>query len=301
MALALLAAACEREERDASLVGYVEAELLYIAPQDSGLLAEMTVTEGVTVEKGAVLFRVDPSRMALQVAQAEAAAAAARARVGDGGPLQEAVAEAEAQFQNAERTYRRAVSLMKQAVVTQARIDADRAAFESASARLARAKAERDAATREAQAADALAALWRKRLADLDVTAPAAGTIERVYRRAGEIVAAGDPTVALLPPGNLKVRFYAPEPMLSSLAVGGAVALGCDRCSEPISARISYIAAEPQFTPPIIYSVNEREKLVFLIEARPDDSARLTPGLPVSIMLSPEPGGAKTGRAKPRP
>ncbi|MEQ1931346.1 MAG: HlyD family efflux transporter periplasmic adaptor subunit [Parvularculaceae bacterium] len=286
---ALLAGCADKS--DGSLAGYVESELLYIAPQDAGVLAELSVVEGDAVAGGAPLFRIDPERMKLSVEQATTAAGAARARVGEGGPLEEAVAEAQAQFDNAARSYRRSSSLKKQGVVTQARIDADRAAYEGAEARLARAKAERDAAARDAQSAEALAALWKKRLADLAVTAPEAGTIERVYRRAGEMVAAGDPVVALLPPGNLKVRFYAPETVLSTLAVGGEVAIACDRCGEPLSARITYIAAEPQFTPPVIYSVDERAKLVFLIEARPRDGAHLTPGLPVTVRL-PEMGGA---------
>jgi HlyD family secretion protein len=283
--LALLALCACTEKSDGALSGYVESELLYIAPQDAGVLAELRVSEGDVVTEGALLFRIDPERMKLQVEQAKSAAAAARARVAEAGPLEEAVAEAQAQYRNAARSYERAAALKMQGVVTQARVDAERAAFETAEARLARAKAERDAAASEAEAAEALAALWEKRLADLSVTAPEAGSVERVYRRAGEMVAAGDPVIALLPPGNLKVRFYAPEPFLSSLQVGGSVTLSCDRCPGAVPATITYIAAEPQFTPPVIYSVDEREKLVFLIEARPETGARLTAGLPVSVQL----------------
>lgn len=280
----LVLAACG-QKADGALSGYVESELLYIAPQDSGILAELLVAEGDAVPQGAPLFSIDPERMKLQLAQGEAAAEAARARVAEGGALQEQVAEAQAQFANAERSYRRSSALKTQGVVTQAQVDADRAAFETATARLARAKAERDAAARDAQSADALAALWRKRLSDLAVTAPVAGKVERLYRRVGEMVGAGDPVLALLPPSNLKVRFYAPEALLSQLEVGGAVSLTCDRCEGPIAARITYVASEPQFTPPVIYSVEEREKLVFLVEARPLDGARLTPGLPVSVRV----------------
>lgn len=282
--VALALAACAQKS-DEVLSGYVESELLYIAPQDAGVLADLMVSEGDAVAQGAPLFRIDPERMKLSLAQGEAAAAAARARVADKGPLEEQVAEAQAQFDNAERSYRRSTALKAQGVVTQARVDADRAAYETAAARLARAKAERDAAAREAESAEALAALWRRRLADLDVTAPEAGTVQRVYRRVGEIVGAGDPVLALLPPSNLKVRFYAPEALLAQLQVGGTVSISCDRCEALIAARITFVASEPQFTPPVIYSVEEREKLVFLVEARPADGARLTPGLPVSVHL----------------
>ncbi|NWG71480.1 MAG: HlyD family efflux transporter periplasmic adaptor subunit [Parvularculaceae bacterium] len=290
--LLLLLAACG-EKSDGAISGYVEAELLYIAPQDAGVVAEISVAEGDSVPQGAPLFRIDPERMKLSVEQAEATANAARARVAEAGPLQEQVAEADAQFTNAERTYNRSAALKRQGVVTQARVDADRAAFEASKARLARAKAERDAAAREAESAEALASLWKKRLADLEVSAPAAGTVERIYRRSGEMVAAGDPVLALLPPANLKIRFYAPEGLLSQIAVGGAVSVSCDRCDGVIDARVTYVASEPQFTPPVIYSVEEREKLVFLVEARPVANARLTPGLPVTVRLG-EPAVTKS-------
>jgi hypothetical protein len=95
-----------------------------------------------------------------------------------------------------------------------------------------------------------------------------AGTIEQIFHRQGEVVAAGQPIVALLPPENLKVRFFAPEALLAQLRVGETVSIGCDGCEQPVAATISFIAREPQFTPPVIYSLDQREKLVFLVEAR---------------------------------
>lgn len=279
---ALFLSACGAKE-DSGLAGYVEADLLYIAPQDGGALLALEVREGDIVETGAPLFRIDPARMALSLGQAEAAAAAAADRVSDEGALAQQTSEAEARFENARRQYQRSAELLKEGVVTRARVDDDRAAFEAAEARRDGAKAEREAAARDAGSARALADLWRRRLDDLEVRAPAAGSIERIYRRAGEIVAAGDPVLALLPPGGFKIRFFAPEAMLSGLRPGGEVLVDCGRCPETIRARITYVAAEPQFTPPVIYSVDEREKLVFLVEARPESGARLTPGLPVTV------------------
>lgn len=292
LAAALILSACGSKSSD-GLAGYVEAELLYIAPQDAGALLALDVKEGDRVEKGQALFRIDPARMALSLDQAEKSAAAATDRVADGGALAQQTAEAEAGFENARLQYARSSKLLKEGVVTQARVDNDRAGFEAARARLDAAKAERAAAEGDAASARALADLWRKRLEDLAVTSPEAGSIERVYRRPGEIVAAGDPVVALLPPDNLKIRFYAPEALLSTLQVGGEVSVACDRCASNIRARITFIAAEPQFTPPVIYSVEEREKLVFLVEARTEGGARLTPGLPVVVAAGAEPRSAE--------
>jgi HlyD family secretion protein len=128
--------------------------------------------------------------------------------------------------------------------------------------------------------------LWRERRADLSGAAPAAGTIERIYRRAGEVVAAGQPIAALLSPENMKVRFFAPEAMLSRLTMGAAVSVACDGCPDGLTARISFIAAEPQFTPPVIYSLDQREKLVFLVEARFEAATPVRPGMPVDVRLA---------------
>jgi HlyD family secretion protein len=106
-----------------------------------------------------------------------------------------------------------------------------------------------------------------------------------MIHRQGEVVAAGQPIVALLAPQNMKVRFFAPEAALAQLAVGGRVSVSCDGCAEAASATISFIASEPQFTPPVIYSLDQREKLVFLVEARLDAPAPIRPGMPVDVRL----------------
>jgi HlyD family secretion protein len=99
-------------------------------------------------------------------------------------------------------------------------------------------------------------------------------------------VAAGQPIAALLAPTNMKVRFFAPEDMLAQLPVGARVLVSCDGCGEPAEATISFVAQEPQFTPPVIYSLDQREKLVFLVEARFDGESRVRPGMPVDIRIA---------------
>ncbi|NWG45082.1 MAG: HlyD family secretion protein [Alphaproteobacteria bacterium] len=145
------------------------------------------------------------------------------------------------------------------------------------------------AAEAETASAEASLRLAERRLADLTLTAPAAGTIEALYHRAGETVAAGAPILALLPADGLRVRFFVPERRLSSFRLGQRVRLSCDGCPDGMTGRISHIAAEPQFTPPVIYSLTERAKLVFLLEATPEGRTPIRPGLPVDV--SPEGGG----------
>lgn len=276
------------EEKEPALAGYAEAEYVYLAPQEGGLLKTLHVREGDAVSAGAPIFTLDPARLSLSVEQANAAAQGVAARANDDGALAKQVAEAEAAFALAERNFARSRDLVRDGAVSREKYDADAAERAAAKARLDRARAERAAMLRDWDAMNAAARLAERRLADLETTAPADGVIERIYRRPGEVVGAGEPVVALLPPGNLKLRFYAPEAMLSSLELGAPISFSCDGCADG-DARISFIASEPQFTPPIIYSVEERQKLVFLVEARPIEPARLRPGQPVTI----EPAAAK--------
>ena len=101
------------------------------------------------------------------------------------------------------------------------------------------------------------------------------------------VLPAGDNVVRMLPPGNVKVRFFVPEPLLSSLRMGQRLPLRCDGCPPELVATVSFIASEAEFTPPVIYNVGNREKLVFMAEARPVAEAGLHPGQPVDLALAP--------------
>jgi HlyD family secretion protein len=268
LSLALFAAACGRAETNI-LQGYGEADYIYLASQETGVVRELNVREGDRVEAGARVFTLDPDRLALNEQSASAQGAAATS----------AVRTAQAQATLAQRNYARGAELFERGFYPRARLDSDRAAMDAANAQLAQAR-------REAGAASASTGLARERLSDLDGAAPVAGVIERIYHRPGEVVAAGQPIAALLAPANMKVRFFAPEGMLSRLPVGARVLVSCDGCGEPVTAVVSYVAQEPQFTPPVIYSLDQREKLVFLVEARFDGETPVRPGMPVDIRLA---------------
>jgi len=276
-------ASCAKTE-EPTLAGYVEADLVYLAPQDSGLVKTLNVREGDKVKAGDIVFTLDPARAAIAAEQATSAAESAKARAAEEGSMAKQIAEAEAGLVLAEQSFRRSKALVKDGAVSKEKYDIDAAAVVAAKARLDGARAERDAMLQDSDTMSAAARLAERRLTDLETIAPQAGTIERIYRRPGEIAAFGDPVVALLAPENLKLKFFAPEPMLSSLAIGGTIEFSCDGCATR-KAAISFIASEPQYTPPVIYSIKERDKLVFLVEARPVDRDGLHPGLPVTIAL----------------
>jgi len=144
----------------------------------------------------------------------------------------------------------------------------------------------------EAVVAAAKAALGQAewRLAERSAKVPAAATVTDTLYRTGEYVTPGAPIVELLPPDNVKLRFFVPEPVLGGLQIGDPVSFACDSCPSDLGARISFIAPEAEYTPPVIYSRESREKLVFLVEAEPGPGApRLHPGQPVDVRLAPPP------------
>jgi HlyD family secretion protein len=234
------------------------------------VVGELFVREGDVVEAGAPIFTLDRDRLSLNAQSAAAQAGAAA----------QAVRTAQADAALAQSNYQRGAELFERGFYPRARLDSDRASRDAANARLAQAR-------REASAAGAQTSLARTRVGDLAAAAPEAGTVERIYFRPGEVVAAGAPVAALLTPRNMKVRFFAPQAMLAQFPAGAHVQVSCDGCGDAMDAVVSYVASEPQFTPPIIYSIDQREKLVFLIEARLTEPGRVRPGMPVDVRPAP--------------
>jgi HlyD family secretion protein len=239
----LALAACDKTN-DRSYQGWVEADLIFISPDEIGRVETLSVREGETVAKGAPLFTVDPD-------------------------LQQAdVAMAQASLTNAQQAYERAHTLLRTAAGTQKAVDDAQAALRTAEARLSSA---------------------HTRLARRKMASPADGTIQQIYYRPGELVPAGKPVLALLPPGNIKIRFFVPEAVLPKIKLGEPVSVRCDGCAGETNARITFISRSSEFTPPVIYSLDERAKLVFLIEARTDEPADLRVGQPVDVLLPEAP------------
>jgi HlyD family secretion protein len=123
------------------------------------------------------------------------------------------------------------------------------------------------------------------KLARRKLFSPVSGAVQRIYYRPGEMVPAGRPVVSILPPGNIKVRFFVGEAALPKVALGDAIEVTCDGCREGIAAKVSFIARSAEYTPPVIYSLEERNKLVFMVEARTETPDGLRVGQPVSVAL----------------
>jgi HlyD family secretion protein len=232
--------------------GWVEANFIFVSPDEAGRILTMTVREGDPVETGALLFTLDDDLQRADVNQVNA------------------------QVTNARQQLDRAQTLLRSNAGTQRSFDDAEMTLRTAEARLNSAQT---------------------RLARRRVFSPVSGTVQQVYFRQGEMVAAGRPALALLPPANIKLRFFVPEAKLPQIALGETVQVRCGGCTGDLTARVSFISASAEYTPPVIYSSEERSKLVFLIEARPDHPERLRVGQPVSVALgAPEArvaGGAK--------
>jgi HlyD family secretion protein len=239
---ALALAACDKRN-DRELQGWVEADLVFVSPDEQGRVEVLEVREGDHVEKGDLLFTVDDDLQKADVVVRQAA------------------------LSTAQQTFDRAEVLLKTKSGTQKALDDAWAALRQAKANLA----------------------WSKtRLARRRASSPASGTIQEVYYRPGETVPPGRPVMALLPPGNLKIRFFAPETLLPNINYGQTVNVSCDGCEQGLTAKVSFIAKSAEYTPPVIYSRDERAKLVFLIEARPAQPEKFRVGQPVTVTLPKE-------------
>jgi len=303
-ALALLSG-CHRS-RETRWQGYLEGEFVYVAAPVAGTLDQLSVQKGARVEKGAALFTLEQEseRAALRQAEDQLRAAEARredlkkgSRPSELAALEARVEQAQAAAELAKLEYRRLEELHKTSVISEN--DYDRARLNYAQAvraqdelvaQLATARlGGRPDAIAAAEADVSAAAAARQRAAwvveQKTQTSPVAALVYDTLYRAGEFVGAGSPVVSLLPPANLKVRFFLPEAEFAQLKAGDVVRVNLSGRAAPLSARVSYLSPQPEYTPPVLYNRENRTKLVFMVEALFDahDARDLHPGQPVDV------------------
>jgi HlyD family secretion protein len=292
-------------------VGYVEGDYVLLAPIEVAQVRSVAVRRGEHVAEGAAIASLEADDATIAVSQAEAALGQAEAQLADlrlgRRPEEIAVLEAtlrstEAQNSEARRVLARIQDLFKRGIATQAQLDEASTQVEVADAAIGQAKANLAVAAlparpeaikaAENQVRQAAAALdqARWRLSQRSIAAPAAGRIDDVIRNAGDIAGPSAPVVSLLPDGAVKLRVYVPEAQFSAVSVGSLLKVNCDGCAPGLTARVSYVSTSPEFTPPVIYSLETRQKLVYLVEARPEGgSDSLQPGQIVDVELGGQP------------
>jgi HlyD family secretion protein len=298
---------CGREPND-RWQGYVEGEFVYLSSSQSGTLTQLSVQRGQSVAAGAPVFALESVDETAGLQQAQHQLAAAHAQLADiltGKRTPEVnvtkaqLAEAVANARKAALQLTRDEAQLRAGGIPQGQLDDSRAQAETTAAQVRELTNQvavanlpgrmQQIAAQQAQisAAQAAVAQAQWKLDQKRVAAPRDGLVYDTLYRVGEWVQAGNSVVQMLPPKNVKVRFFAPESVVGALSPGRAVVVHCDGCAADVPAKITYISSEAEYTPPVIYSNETRAKLVFMVEAHPSvaDAPKLHPGQPVQVRL----------------
>jgi len=300
----LLCAACSHPD-DGIYPGYAEGEYVRLASPLPGTLARIDLRRGDLAAAGAPAYVLEQASETAARQEAQSRVARADAVLADlrkgarpdelaaiGAELRAAQAALALSRANLERDRK----LVAAQFISRSRLDQDATAVRSDSAhadeaaarlRTARKSARSDqiaAAARDADAARAQLAQAQWRVDQKAQTVPAAGLVTDVAYRVGEFVPAGAPIVTVLPPANVKARFFVREARLGAIKLGQRATIACDGCAGPVKAHISFISPEAEFTSPLIYSNENRANLVFMVEALPEPGqAPLHPGQPLTV------------------
>jgi HlyD family secretion protein len=260
----LLLAACGQKS-DHGWLGYAEGDNVFISAPQPGWVARMNVERGSSVHRGQLLFVLDDTEQQAQRDQAAAMLPQITAQM----------AQAEANLDLTRKTLERQQGLARAHAGTPTQLDQAEAAYRQAQGALAQLQAQRS----QAQAALSGA---QYSLTQRGVTAYVDGAVEDIYFRDGEYAPASTPVISVLPAKNVYARFFVPETEFAKVHLGQKVRITCDGC-KPMLATVSFIAQQEEFTPPVIFSVGNREKLVFKLEARAPDGLDLHPGQPIEV------------------
>lgn len=291
--------------------GYVEGEYVLLAPVETGRIDRLLKKRGDRISSSEVLVRMEASDAEIALRQAEAALEQARAqlenlkqgkRPEEIAAIDATVQSAAAQAAEAKRVFDRETELNRRGINAKADLDQASTALLQAEAlvnqtranlavaRLPARSKEIDAASAQVKQAEEQLADARWRLEQKDLKVPVDGVVEDVVRRQGEIAGPSQPVLSILPDAAVKVRLYVGELHIAQLSLGTSLTIRCDGCPKDLTAAVTYISSGPEFTPPVIYSLENRQKLVYLIEARPEkDSEVLKPGLIVDAVLDGKP------------
>jgi HlyD family secretion protein len=290
------------------IVGYVEGEYVRLGPIDTARIESVAVRRGERVAPGAVVAVLQTEDAQNAVAESDARLVQAKAQLAnllsgrrpeEIAVIEASAASAKAQEREADRALERRQDLFRRGVSTQADLDQAQTARDVAAANVRQSAAnlavarlparEEEIKAAQNQVTQAQAALdqakWR--LSQRRLVAPAAGIVTDLVRYPGELAGPAAPVLTFLPDGAIKLMVYVPEALLFGTRVGTQLDIRCSGCPTGLSATVSYVAQEPEFTPPVIYSAETRQKLVYLVEARPEgaQAAKLQPGQIIDVVL----------------
>ena len=292
-----------------SFQGYVEGEFVLMSPTVGGQLITLSVERGQHVDAGAPLFALDQADEKAARDQAAAMLQQAQDRLSNlaKGKRQPEIAaivaqkaQAEAQARLAQLDLDRQKKLIGSTAFMKQQLDQAQATFDQQTNRVAELEAQlqlaemslgRDdelrAAVSDVSANQAALAQAQWKLDQKSLKAPAAALVADTYFNPGEMINPGQSVVSLLPPGNIKVRFFVPQDALAKFPIGTAVRIRCDGCASDVPATVRFVSPQAEYTPPVLYNRENRNKLVFMLEARPTERPEaLRPGQPVDVILA---------------
>ncbi|RDI46908.1 HlyD family secretion protein [Aquicella lusitana] len=272
----LFASGCSRQPEHAEAQGYIEGSYTYMATSVSGVVEQLLVKRGDKVKQGQRLFVLEqqPESDAYQAAQEN---------------LKQAVASRDATAANlafAKITYERYKILVPKNAIERSQLDSAKSNYNALIAQLAQANA--NIASSKAALAQAK---WTKE--QKTINAPVEAVVFDTYYRLGEYAAANEAILSLLAPGNVKAVFFVSESQLGGIRVNDQIKLACDGCTQSYTGKITFISPSAEYTPPVIYSTETNEKLVYRVEARfaPEDAYQLHPGQPIYVTYYPRKQG----------
>jgi HlyD family secretion protein len=303
-------AACDVQTN--GFTGYVEGEYVYVSPTSGGNLAVLSIARGENIKKDQPLFSLETTVLKADMAMAASALDQAKAQLADLEKgmrpeeidvIESQIDQAKSEMWNTQRQYERIAILVKKNDATKAQLDGRKSDYDKAAARVAELEAQLKTAKLSARV-DAISASKaaveiasqkyvqsQQRLRDAAPVSAMDAKVEDTFYRPDEFVPEGSPVVSLLPAENIKIRFFVPQAQLASVQVGQKITVHCDGCAQSAEATVAFIASQAEYTPPVIYSTESRQKLVFMVEARPDEpiaaAAALHPGMPVDVVLGP--------------
>lgn len=291
---------------DELINGYVEAEFTYISPYNGGTLDEIFVQKGQEIKVGDKLFSVgkEINEANLQIAINELEIAKLNyenltkgKRDSEITAIKEQLNSANITFENAKKEYNRALNLQNNGAISKSEFDLRKSNFENAKAKVSELKAilqtanlgarddEIEIAKRNIKIAEQNLEKMQIQVSKNTAVSATNGSIYDIFFRKGEFVSQANPVLAIFEPQNLKVRFFVSQKLLPSLKIGDEIAVIADGIKDEIKAKISFISPNAEFTPPVIYSVESREKMIFMIEAIPELNSALKAGLAVSVRI----------------
>lgn len=260
---------CPNEKEEVSLSGQVEGTYIYIGASYSGILNSLYVMRGSPVKSGQPLFT-----LSLQPEQDQFKVTEQR------------VEEAKAQQEKSDAEYKLRKKLLDRKRGLSRKSDSSKDEFDTAEANSEEAYATLKAAKANVAALEAELAKAKWTTQQKVVNATSSGVVFDIYYHRGELVPNGHPVISILDPSTLKIVFYCPEPLLSKIKLNQIIQASCDNCRSFSDAKITFISPQAEYTPPVIYSNEERQKFVYRVEAQPLKNVQLHAGQLVTVRIS---------------